>query len=145
MQLNRFLFFRSINNGLLLGTRLSKTIQNAFAALDDGPSACKEKQAKTRDDRFVAAFHSYSRYAAIRATMEYIIAYIKNCFLNLTNYWIEISGQVPWQVNKISYGAQKKAYDKGALIWEALSGQEAPPWVDERSSILSFRASKQEI
>ena len=40
---------------------------------------------------------------------------------------------------------KKKAYDKGALIWEALSGQEAPPWVDERSSILSFRASKQEI
>lgn len=109
-----FPFFRAINNGMLLGTRLAKCVAKAFEKM--------EKNNKS----FSANFKGYSWYATIRVYSERLRAFIKNIFIVLSSFWIKVSNKVPWQSVRFNKAEKKRFYKKGKEIWTRLSGTEPP-------------------
>lgn len=110
-------FFRAINNGFLLGTRLAQCTHKAFEAL-----------AKAKPEEASSHFKSFSQYSSKRAYIERIRAYIKNLFIVFARLWITASGLVPWQTVKLNKKEQYESYQRGAAIWEKLSGVTPPPF-----------------
>jgi len=118
-----FPFFRAINNGFILGTKLSQCISKAFESLNE-PAPTSQLQAK----KFASFFDSYSYYSTFRAYVERIRAFVKNVFITLSSLWLKFSDMVPWQTVKYSAEERKAIYHQGAIIWKNLSGQEAPAY-----------------
>lgn len=130
-------YFRAINNGLLLGTKLAKCTANAFKTLRNSAEQNSSKNALNKEFRersFVNCFNSYSQYSTNRAYIERVKALIKNSFISLSSYWIKFSGAVPWQTVKLPEQQQEKFYQKGADIWEKLSGVK-PPSMPQKKQI----------
>jgi len=115
-----FPYFRAINNGLKLGTRLAQCVDRAFKN-QPKPKTLEEKKA------FFSYLKSYSRYAFTCAYMERIRAYVKNIFINLFSLWLKISNLVPWQSVKLKSDQKDNLYQRGEVIWERLSGTKPPP------------------
>ena len=129
-------FFRAVNNGLLLGTRLAKCIAKAFEALDKAEEKNASPNAAEKGRRakiFASYFNSYSRYSTRRAYIERIKAFVKNLFIVFSNNWIKISSRVPWQSVRMDLEEQIKCYQRGADLWEKLSGTKPPPLASGRS------------
>jgi hypothetical protein len=123
-------FFRAINNGLLLGTKLAKCIGDAFTAqrkAEEQNAFPDASEKLRRANLFASCFKSYSRYSTIRAYIERIRAFVKNLFIVFSNHWIKLSHSVPWQTVKMREEEQKKGYQRGADIWEKISGVKPPP------------------
>lgn len=97
-------FFRSMRNGLLCGTELSKAL-TAFFANRNAPRPVVKRSVwqrlwqKGSEDPFSA----YSRFAHRLARWETFIAKMKNFFIRFYFWFVQISGKVPWQINKWSY------------------------------------------
>ncbi len=118
-------FFRAINNGLLLGTRLAQCTGRAFEALKkekeqngvpDGP----EKQ--RRAALFASKFTSYSRYSTIRAYIERIRALVKDFFISLSSLWFKFINYAPVAPIKLGRAKQRAAARRGGAIWRRLTG-----------------------
>lgn len=118
-------FFRAINNGLLLGTRLAQCTGRAFEALKkeeaqngdpDGP----EKQ--RRAALFASKFTSYSRYSTLRAYIERIRALIKDIFISISSLWLKYTSHSPLESIKLGRGERREAARRGAAIWRRLTG-----------------------
>ncbi|MGZ3633098.1 MAG: hypothetical protein ACXWM7_02055 [Parachlamydiaceae bacterium] len=75
-----FPFFRAINNGFILGTKLSQCILKAFESLNE-PAVTPQLQAT----RLASSFDSYSYYSTFRAYVERIRAFVKNLFITLSS------------------------------------------------------------
>ncbi|HSX04566.1 MAG TPA: hypothetical protein VLG76_07555 [Rhabdochlamydiaceae bacterium] len=91
-------FFRSLNNGFLEGTKLSK----ALAAILAPKRSLVERlvsQITLRTHGMPWPLLRYSNYVRSLARTEIIIAAIKSFFLSLLILFIRISARVPWQVN----------------------------------------------
>lgn len=88
-------FFRSLNNGLLSGTKLAKAISKSFAVkqafseLNQGGHVCKP-------------LAQYASYVKRLSGHETFVARIKNLFIRFYLWFVKISSIVPWQVNKWS-------------------------------------------
>lgn len=124
-----FPFFRAINNGFILGTHLAQCIADAFANLNKaneqhGNSNRTEKKERARI--FASSFNSYSRYSTLRAYIERTRAFMKNLFIILSDFWLKLSAETPWQSVKFSEQEKEKNYQRGANIWEQLSGKTPP-------------------
>lgn len=95
-------YFRSLNNGLLSGTRLAEVVANQIK-----PDA-NEQMDKTsyRTDaahgRVAKAFNRYAAYAKRLAFFETLIARIKNLFIRFLNWFVRFSNRNPIQTNKWS-------------------------------------------
>lgn len=125
--LETFPYFRSINNGFILGTKLAKCIASAFEQLEKTKDSTKAKKS------FTASFNSYWYYAIYRGYVERIKAYVKNLFVGLSSVWIKLSNLVPWQSIKLNRRQKDLAYRKGVAIWEKLSGSHVPSPVYDKS------------
>lgn len=124
-------FFRAINNGFLLGTKLSQCIGNAFAALD------KTALDKTKRASFFAShFNSYSYYSTFRAYMEYITAFVKNLFIRFSSFWLKTKTYSSGII-KLSEKQKYEYYEKGERIWENLSGVKPPAREKENFTFFS--------
>jgi 2-polyprenyl-6-methoxyphenol hydroxylase-like FAD-dependent oxidoreductase len=126
--LEAFPFFRAINNGLLLGTKLSKCISAAYKS---------EKKSKNSKE-FASHFKSYSRYAGYRASVERIRAFVKNIFIGISRIWIKSSNAVPWQSIKLNDAQKHHANERGYEIWERLSGFKAPSPIPARPGFVGL-------
>jgi 2-polyprenyl-6-methoxyphenol hydroxylase-like FAD-dependent oxidoreductase len=117
-------FFRAINNGLLLSTTLAECTKKAF---------------ETRD--FASRFKPYTRYSTYRSYIETAKAVVKNIFIVLTNLWFTIAGKNPLLPVKMYPKAQKDAYQRGAQIWQQLTGS-PPPTAKNKKMIITHNNSK---
>lgn len=104
-----FPFFRAINNGLLMATKLSQDVAKAFKAQDKGER-----------DPFSSNLKSYSRYAIWRAYVERIRAFCKNVFLGMSKLWIKVSHFIPWPTIKFRAAQRDRCYARGMSIWSRL-------------------------
>ncbi len=82
-------FFRSLNNGFRQGTELAKAISRARR-----PEFTKKP--------LLSPFSSYAVFVKGQATREIAIARIKNFFIQMIQWFIRISGRLPWQIVKWS-------------------------------------------
>jgi len=73
-----FPFFRSLNNGLLLGTNLSQSIEKSIKARESGLD-------------HTAPLKGYETYAQYRVSLEYFTACIKNFFIRIYQSWIDLN------------------------------------------------------
>ncbi len=80
-------FFRSANNGFLCGTQAAACL--AQLATATGDDTIKEQ---SLDD--------YARYVERLATREIRTARRKRTMLETAKWWCQVSGLVPWQVNR---------------------------------------------
>ncbi len=110
-----FPYFRAVNNGLLLGTKLASQLFNPK------PS-----------------WITYSRYTLFRTTLEHIKAHIKNLFINLYAIWLKVSNRVPWQVSKFQLERRNQIHISGTEIWNQLSGAHLSPPLEERTLLTSL-------
>lgn len=111
-------FFRAINNGFLLGTKLAKCTAEAFKNLSTAKN--RNLPVVQQAKQFALPFKSYSRYAILRAYTERIKVYIKNLFILLSNFWIKSASTSPVKI--IQLESQKKRYfERGQEIWNSLS------------------------
>lgn len=117
-----FPFFRAINNGLLLGTKLARCAAEGFKKQE------KKGQGYLFASCFTSSFRTYSRYATVRAYIERIRTFIKNLFVEFSKFWLKVSNRVPWQSIKLTEQRKKEIYERGAVIWEKLSGAPAPAY-----------------
>lgn len=96
-----FPFFRAINNGFLLGTKLSEAVAEGLKT----PSTLQSK------------LKSYSHYVTRRVWIERIRALVKSFFLHLSKLWLYISNKVPWQTVKFKVGKKNEIRESGNTIW----------------------------
>ncbi len=108
-----FPFFRAVNNGMLLSTKLAKCIAKAF-------------EGNKNKTIFSSHFKEYSRYVTKRAYIERIRAYIKNIFISISKFWVKVSSFLPWQTIKFSKAQKRLFYKRGVKIWTRISGTEPP-------------------
>lgn len=120
-------FFRAVNNGLLIGTKLAQDISKAFTTLDKAQENVLPSVGPQSNKLVASSFKSYARYSAKRAYIECIKSLAKNLFIVLSNYWIKISNCVPWQTIKLKKEEKIKAYECGVEIWKELSGADPSP------------------
>ncbi|WP_068470286.1 FAD-dependent oxidoreductase [Candidatus Protochlamydia phocaeensis] len=112
-------FFKSINNGLLCGSKLSKAIVKTLRPSSRPPSLWKRirsfvhtvflSRAQVAEWR-ASPLRRYAVYTEKLANREILWARIKNVFLNGYQWFLDVSARVPWQVNKWS------AYDVNRFI-----------------------------
>lgn len=88
-------FFRSLNNGLLEGTELSKRIVAALEPTTNTNDICSYIFKRT----FESEFQRYDCYVSLLCIKETIAAYVKCIFLDLLSCILKINNSVPWQVN----------------------------------------------
>ncbi len=81
-------FFRSLNNGLLSGTRLAIILHALSRARNP-----VEKE---------SALDGYIQFVERLAAREIRAARVKRSFLKTAKWWCDLSGRVPWQTIKIS-------------------------------------------
>lgn len=91
-------FFRSLNNGLLSGTKLAKAISKSFA-IQHALSSIKDSALQGNVSK---PFAQYASYVRKLSDYETFIARIKNLFIRFYLWFVKISSIVPWQVNKWS-------------------------------------------
>jgi|GEM_PF-2289298 len=97
-------FFRAVNNGFMLGTKLAK---------------CTAEGLK---DNSLTKSHltSYSRYATYRVTIERIRAWIKSLFITIAGLWLKVSNSVPWQTIRLTSSEKRRIKVGGSRIWRQL-------------------------
>jgi 2-polyprenyl-6-methoxyphenol hydroxylase-like FAD-dependent oxidoreductase len=100
-----FPFFRAINNGFKLGTKLAQCIAEGF-----------------QKDSLESYLTSYSRYTTFRVWVERIRASITSFFITLTGLWLQVSNRVPWQSVKLLPSEKQQIHDRGMKIWNQLAG-----------------------
>jgi len=86
-------FFRSLNNGLLCGTQLSKRIVQALGPKPEGISE------KLSGSLSAGPWTQYSVYVGTLRRTEILWARFKSFFLSILLWFVQISAQVPWQMN----------------------------------------------
>ncbi len=91
-------FFRSLNNGLLSGTKLAKAIAKSDA-VNHAFSTIKNSAIQGNVSKPLAQYASYVKKLSGQETF---IARIKNLFIRLYLWFVKISSVVPWQVNRWS-------------------------------------------
>lgn len=101
-------YYRSINNGFLCASQLSKAISSDL--YPSSPPSLWERVHDFMKTLFMSKdqaqawrtspFKRYEMYAEGLATQEIRSARIKNWFVNFYQWWIRISSTVPWQTNK---------------------------------------------
>lgn len=104
-----FPFFRAVNNGLLLGTKLAKSIAEGLK--DAEP---------VREKQLASSLKSYSSYTTRRVYIERIRAFVKNLFIGMSKIYLKISNRVPWSPVKLNQNQKKRCYDSGNTIWDQL-------------------------
>ena len=110
-------FFRSMRNGLLFGTELSTALTAFFTSRNAHPQASVNRNILQRlwNNGTSDPLDSYSHYACRLARWEIFIAKIKNLFIRFYFWFVQVSGKVPWQINKWSY-IQAKQFRQGAAV-----------------------------
>lgn len=91
-------FFRSLNNGLLEGTTLSEKIVQSLSSKPSFQDRLLSKFYSSQEE-LSPSFLGYSRYVKRLCAQEALLAWVKNCFLTLLQWYVQISSKVPWQVN----------------------------------------------
>ncbi len=89
-------FFRSLNNGLLCGTQLSKRIVEVLNP-ERGPLK----------SIIMSPLSRYSLYVKTLQKTEVLWARVKNFFLSILLWFVQISARVPWQIN---YWSEAEAF-----------------------------------
>lgn len=126
-------YFRAVNNGFLLGTKLAQCIGRAFDTLRKATNLTTAQEKQRNKKMFATSFKPYSQYATYRAFLEHTMASMKNFFVSLSNLWIKTSPSSPFESIRLDDEEQKKSYQKGADIWEKLSGIKPPPFSPPQS------------
>jgi 2-polyprenyl-6-methoxyphenol hydroxylase-like FAD-dependent oxidoreductase len=90
-------FFRSMNNGLLSGTRLSLEV---VAYLNNDTSPSEMRLSDSVIGSVPPQFANYARYVKRLSKTERVVASVKSSGLDVANWYTDTSAKVPWQVAK---------------------------------------------
>jgi 2-polyprenyl-6-methoxyphenol hydroxylase-like FAD-dependent oxidoreductase len=100
-----FPFFRAINNGFMLGTKLAQCIAEGL-----------------KKDALASHLDSYSRYTTVRVQIERIRAWIKSFLITVLGVWFQSTNRLPLQAVKFKTSEQQHIRNCGLRIWNQLAG-----------------------
>ena len=92
-------FFRAVNNGFLLGSRLATSLKNDTTS----------------------SLQSYNRYATIRAYIERVRAVAKSVFISLYSLYLKIISKLPWRgAIQLGQAQEDRCYRQGLILWKKI-------------------------
>jgi hypothetical protein len=107
-------FFRSMNNGLLCGTRLSIEI----ASYINTRGQCENRTSDSVQGMVASQFVAYGRYAKRLSKTEKIVAQTKSSGLNVANWGTSLTSRAPWQTTKWSHEEIDNLYSEELSLQE---------------------------